>query len=167
MVLSNIDVTTGGCIMQYYELWDFLDDFLDHQNLSDFRLTFEAFNAHRPRRAKRSTAMIQAKEPSGKTLPNSATVKDLFDRLYQLAPESKEWVDSKRYVLRMYDDRDERVKAQDLLGDLRIRSSVREKEGEKKVQVKLQEAIQYCENIVDGASVTKILSSIVFERLGK
>ena len=152
--------------MPRYQLIDFLEDFLEHEKLPEFELTFEPFNAHRPRRAKRSTTMIEATAPPDRKLPDNRTAKDLFNRLHQLAPESKTWVE-KRYALRMYDDVGARVGADELLGDLRKRSSVREKAAKARVQQTLEKSIQSCEDILAVADVKKILEDIIKQRYRK
>ena len=102
--------------MQEYELRDFLGKFLRHQRLQEFSLAFEPFTRRGARRSKRGTAGVLAKDPaSGTVLPGTRSVKDLFEKLHSLAPETREWFENKQHTPRLYDDVGVRINEDELL----------------------------------------------------
>lgn len=154
--------------MQPYELRDFLQKFLEHHKLSEFSLAFEPTTRRGARRSKRVTSMIQAKDPSsGPALPKTRAVKDLFDKLYALAPETGAWVEGRQHTPRLYDDVGVRIQEEELLGDLRTRSAVRIQEGERRSRKILLKAIQSCDRLLEPADVNQVIESILSERLVK
>lgn len=154
--------------MQEYELRDFLGKFLRHHKLSEFSLAFEPFTRRGARRSKRGTAGIIARDPSsGSALPGNRSVTDLFERLYSLAPETREWLENKQHKPRLYDDLGVLIDDDELIEDLRNRSAVRQEEGERRARKILLKAIQDCSQFIDQADVNRIFKSILAERAGQ
>ena len=154
--------------MQEYELRDFLEKFLRHHGLTEFSLAFEPFTRRGARRSKRGTAGILARDPSsGSALPGTRSVKDLFEKLHSLAPETREWFDNKQHTPRLYDDVGVRINEDELLHDLRNRAAVRQEEGERRARKVLLKAMQVCDQLIEPADVNRVVKTILAERSGR
>lgn len=154
--------------MQEYELRDFLGKFLTHQRLQEFSLTFEPFTRRGARRSKRGTAGVLAKDPaSGYALPGTRSVKDLFEKLHSLAPETREWFDNRQHTPRLYDDVGVRINEDELLQDLRNRTAARQEEGERRARKVLLKAMQACDQLIEPADVNRVVKTILAERSGR
>ncbi len=153
--------------MQEYELSDFLEKFLAHQKLHDFWLVLEPRYGARGRRRKRSNTLIQADDPCQRLLRSTRSVHDLLERLYALAPEVHEWVDSGKYKAALYTDgRSTPMDESDELGALRERSQRRTETSEKLCREHLRRALKKCDGLLDPSQVDDLALKMLAERKG-
>jgi hypothetical protein len=95
-------------------LKEFLDEFLERQDLLDCTITFEPHHAKIARRAKRSNATLEdPKDPRAASfVGDGKTVFDLLEKLLSLSDELRSWTTqgNKRYIPRLWDHTGVRVK---------------------------------------------------------
>jgi hypothetical protein len=153
--------------MQEYELSDFLEKFLAHQRLHDFWLVLEPRYGARGRRRKRANTLIQAFDPCQRLLRSTRSVHDLLERLFELAPEVHEWVDSGRYKVVLYaDGRSTPLDESDELGALRDRSQKRAEMSERLCREHLRKAFRKCDGLLDPSQVDDLALKMLAERKG-
>ena len=110
--------------MSTYQLGEFSSLFLKHQGLKGFSLAFEP-KRRGSRRAKRSTALVEAENPKVTLLTGDKTVWDLVEKFHRLAPETRVWLEASSYVVRLYDTQREIVGVGEILMDVRRRDDDR------------------------------------------
>lgn len=147
-------------------LSDFSRDFLDRYELYDFSLSFDPVRRVNGQRAKRGTTSILARDPkSAPDLGPTRTVGDLFQKLFELAPEVREWSEAKRErrVPRLrYGN--ERVDETETLLDLRHRSATLLDQARQKARKTLNRALKECSGLLDDDELLAVLSEITEER---
>ena len=153
--------------MQDYELSDFLEKFLAHQRLHDFWLVLSPRYGPKGRRRKRANTLIQAYDPCQRLLRSTRSVRDLLARLYELAPEVHEWVDSGRYKAELYTDgRSNPLDESDELGALRERAQRRTETSERLCREHLRKAFKKCDGLLDPSQVDDLALKMLAERKG-
>ena len=144
--------------MHTYQLGEFTALFLKHQGLEDFSLAFEP-KRRGARRAKRSTASIEAENPNTESpLSHSKTVRQLVEKFHHLAPQTRDWLDaSSSYVVRLYDTQGEIVAFEDVLRDVRRRDDDRREAGRVKASKVIKRALRGCDQLLIEPKVIKAL----------
>jgi hypothetical protein len=149
-------------------LRSFLDRFLAHQQLSDCSISFEPYHAKVTRRSKRLTATLgDVEDPSAiACMSKNRTVGELLDKLVSLSPEMQAWTSegTKRYIPRLYDDMNNMVKPDTLLGELRSRAAAREQEGISRAKRILTKAVSDCDRFLEAWQVNSVLKDLLRER---
>ena len=131
-----------------YQLGDFTYQFLKFQGLEDFSLAFDP-KRRGARRAKRSTASIQAKNPTdGSALRDSKTVADLINKFHSLAPKTIDWLEGPSpYVVRLYDTQGQIIRPDEVLRDVRRRDEDRRDVGLSKARKVISKALSTCDQL--------------------
>ena len=148
-----------------YQLGEFTRQFLEFQGLEDFSLVFEP-KRRGARRAKRSTASIESKNPSdGAVLQGNRTVADLIGRFHSLAPETTAWLEGpSAYVVRLYDMRGQFVATDEVLRDVRRKEDDRREAGLFKARKIISSALRTCDQLsLEPEDITALVHKILEE----
>ncbi|MDN8617993.1 hypothetical protein [Variovorax ginsengisoli] len=152
--------------MPSMQLGDFTSRFLTFNKLDGFTLVFEPSRKGRSRRAKRSSAVIDAQIPeSGSPVPNTKTVGDLISRFHKLTQETEAWVQGPRsYTAKVYDLRGEPVSNNTSLSDLRSREDARKAKALDKARSILNKALWQCEKELELDEIEEVFNLLLKER---